>query len=900
MMTLSAGTRLGSYEILAPLGAGGMGEVYRARDSKLGRDVAIKVLPGRVASDPDALARFEREARAVASLSHPNIMAIFDFGTQDGIAYAVTELLEGETLAARLVKGALPTEQLVRVGVEICAALTAAHRKGIVHRDLKPSNVMLTKSGVKLLDFGLAKAVARDQALDSLTAAPTAARDLTLEGAIVGTLSYMSPEQLEGKPVDARTDIFALGATLYEMATGKKAFERSSNASVISAILADEPPPVSAVRPMSPPGLDRLVRICLAKDPDARWQTAHDVGLQLQAISDERLPSSAGAGSARGRPGARWLPWGIAALFAGLAALAFVRSGASRVAPSRPVWFALPPPSGRAFVSTYETTDVAISPDGSRIAYVTSSYASSPARRGISAPDPQEGPGIWIRDISALEGQPVPGTDNASSLFWSPDGRSLGFFTPGKLKRIDLSGGAAVPICDVVAGGGKSGTWGASGDILFASIQGAKLYRVAAAGGAPTGVMDPDSSRGETRLNWPWFLPDGKRFLYIARLVGGGGNLMFAEPGKAPRAIAPMSSAVQYSEPGYVVYSREGALLGQRFDAKRGRLEGDPFSIAERVAYFLSSGQASFAASLSGTLAFQSHQDVSRLSWIDRAGRPLETIGPPGDYLSVAVAADGHRIFYDRKRPGTGTFDVWSFDLERGVETPVTTDPETEFSPVELKDGKNIVFSSSSNRGGAPQLVRRNLETGREDHFQEVIRAFQQAQDVSPDGRTLVYVERGASGNFDIWTLPLPGPGRATAFLQSPFDKKDVRFSLDGRFLAFISNESGQAEAYVMPYPGPGERVRLSSGGARLLQWGRDGKELFYLSSDKRLMSLPIRTSPSLETGTPVEVFKLEGQSWLNFQLSTNGQRFLAVVPQTTAAEQPWTVVVNWTASVGR
>jgi Tol biopolymer transport system component len=897
-MTLSAGTRLGTYEILAPLGAGGMGEVYRARDPKLGREVAIKVLPDRVGSDPDALARFEREARAVASLSHPNIMAIFDFGTQDGVSYAVTELLEGETLAARLARGPLPTEQLVRVGVEICAALTAAHRKGIAHRDLKPSNVMLTKSGVKLLDFGLAKPVSHDAALGGLTAAPTAAPDLTAEGAIVGTLSYMSPEQLEGNPVDARTDIFALGSTLYEMATGKKAFERQNNAGVISAILMSEPPPVSAVRPMSPPTLDRLVKVCLAKDPDARWQTAHDVGLQLQAISEGSSPSSAGIGSAPRRPGARWLPWGIAVLFAALAVLALIRSGAPRVPTSRPVWFALPPPAGRAFLSTYETTTVAISSDGSRIAYATSPYASSAGRQGIAAQDSQEGPGIWIRDLTALEEHPVPGTENASSLFWSPDGRSLGFFTPGKLKRIDVSGGAAVPICDVIAGGGKSGTWGAGGDILFASIQGAKIYRVAAAGGAPAGVIEPDPKRGETRINWPWFLPDGKRFVYNVRLRDGGGNLMLAEPGKAPRMIAPMSSAVQYSDPGYLVFSREGALLGQRFDGKRGRLEGEPFSIAAHVAYFYSSGQASFAASASGTLAFQAHHDVSRLVWIDRAGRPLETIGPPGNYLSIVVAADGRRIFFDRTRPGVGTFDVWSFDLERGVETPVTTDPDTEFSPVELKDGKGVVYSS--NRGGAPQLFRRNLQTGREEQLQEVVRTFQQAQDVSPDGRTLVHVERAAGGNFDIWTLPLPGPGRPAALLQSPFDKKEVRFSPDGRFLAFISNESGQPEAYVMPYPGPGERIRLSSGGARLLQWGRDGKELFFLSADKRLMSLPIRTSPSLQTGTPVQLFKVEGQPWLNFQLSTDGKKFLAVVPQTSAAEQPWTVVVNWTSGVGR
>jgi dipeptidyl aminopeptidase/acylaminoacyl peptidase len=706
----------------------------------------------------------------------------------------------------------------------------------------------------------------------------------------------MSPEQLEGKPVDARTDIFALGSTLYEMATGKKAFEGQSQAGVISAILTSEPPPVSAIRPMSPPTLDRLVKICLAKDPDARWQTAHDVGLQLQTISEGNAPALSAASPRPSR--ARWVPWAIAVLAVAAAALAVLRAGTPRVQTVRPVRFALEPPSHRAFLSTFETTSVAVSPDGSRIAYVTSPYASSSARRGITAPEAQEGPGIWVRELSVLEGRPVPGTESATSVFWSPDGRSLGFFTPGKLKRIDLPGGAAVPVCDVQAGGGKSGTWGADGDILFSSVQGASLFRVSAAGGTPVSLIKPEPSRGETRVNWPWFLPDGKRFLYNIRLRGGGGNLMLAEPGKAPRTIMPMTSAVQYSDPGYVVFAREGALLGQRFDAGRGRLEGAPFSIAEHVAYFFSSGQASFAASPSGTLTYQPHDDVSRLAWIDRTGRLLETIGPPGSYLTGAVAADGRRIFYDRARPGMGTFDIWSFDLERGVETPVTTSPDTEFGVVELRDGKSIVYSA--NRGSAPQLFRRDLQSGREEQLQDVARAFQYAQDVSPDGRALLYVERAANGNFDIWTLPLPGPGTPTAVLQSPFDKKDVRFSPDGRFLTFTSNESGQAEAYVMPYPVPGERIRLSTGGARLLQWGRDGKELLYLSADGHLMSLPIQTSPTLKTGTPVALFKVEGQPWLNFQLSVDGKKFLAVVPQITAAEQPWTVVVNWTSEAGR
>ncbi|MEX2384207.1 MAG: protein kinase [Thermoanaerobaculia bacterium] len=894
-MTLSPGSRLGPYEILAPVGAGGMGEVYRAHHPRLGREVAIKVLPERVAADPEALARFEREAKAIAALSHPNILAIFDFGSDGGVSYAVTELLEGETLAGRIARGPMPTEALARVGAEICAALAAAHRKGIVHRDLKPANVMLTKSGVKLLDFGLAKAASSLVAGDDLTAAQTSAPDVTREGVIVGTLSYMSPEQLEGKPVDARTDIFALGATLYEMATGKKAFEGQSQAALLSAILTSEPPPVSAVRPMSPPALDRLVKVCLAKDPDARWQTAHDVGLQLQTIFDGGAVSSVGAVSAPPRPRARWLPWAIAAAALALAAFALLRAGTPKPAPARAVRFPLPPPTNRAFFSTFETTEIAVSPDGSRIAFVSSPYAASAARRGIAASDAPGTRGIWIRDLSSLESRPVPGTEDATSLFWSPDGGSIGFFTPGKLKRILLSGGAAVPICDVLAGGGKSGTWGADGDIVFTSIQGV-IFRVPASGGTPVKPIEAQASQEEVRFNWPWFLPDGRRFLYVLRQRGREGVLNLAEPGKPPRTIGPMSSAVQYGGPGYLVFAREGALLAQRFEEETGTVVGGPFAVAERINYFLSSGHAAFAASPSGTLVYQSHEDVSRLAWIDRSGRTVESIAPPGNYLNLWVAGNGRRIFYDRTRPGIGTFDVWSFDLERAVETPITSEPETEIAPVLLPDGKSIVYSA--NRGAGLQLFRRNLEDGREEQLTLVTSTFQQAQDVSPDGRTLTYVQRGAQGNFDIWTLPLRGSGQPTVLVQSPFDKKEVRFSPDGRFLAFVSTESGEAEAYVMPYPGPGEKIRVSSGGARLLQWGRDGKELFYLSADGRLMSLPLRTSPSLATGAPVALFTIEGKPWLNFALSADGKKFLAVVPEIAADEQPMTVVVNWTAGI--
>ncbi len=896
-MTLAAGTKLGPYEIQAPLGAGGMGEVYRARDSRLHREVAIKVLPERVASDAEALARFEREARSIAALSHPNILAIHDFGTERGIAYAVTELLEGETLAERLARGPLPTEALARVGAEICAALTAAHRKGIVHRDLKPSNVMLTKSGVKLLDFGLAKASAPLSSDDRMTSAQTAAADVTREGSIVGTLSYMSPEQLEGKPVDARSDIFSLGATLYEAATGRKAFQGTSQASVLSAILTSEPPPVSSIRALSPPSLDRLVKTCLAKDPDARWQTAHDVGLQLSALEEAGASATAvGVGvRASGRRG-MW-PWLLAALVAVAAAIALWKSRTPAAPPARTVTFPLPPPPGRAFFTTYETTMVAVSPDGSRIAFVTAPYAVSAARRGIA---PQEAPGtrnIWIRDLATLAAQPVKGTEGATSLFWSPDGKSLGFFVPGRLKRVLLAAdGSPVPICDLPPGGGRNGTWGAGGDILLAQAQGRAIQRVPAAGGTPETLVK--ASDDEVRLQWPWFLPDGRRFVYQTRRKDGTRPLILATLGERGKEIASINSAAQYVTPGYLVFVRDGALVAQRFDVEAGRLTGDPIAVADSVNYFLSTGRASFSASASGTLVYQTHEDVSRLVWFDREGRALETIAPPGNYLNLALDRQGRRVFFDRTTAGLGTFDVWSWDLERGVETRITTGDDTEAFPIELPGGTSIVYSA--NRGVAPVLFRRDLASGAETRLTSAQDSFQQAQDVSPDGRVLAYVERARSGSFDIWTVPIDDPGEAKPFLQSSFDNKEVRFSRDGRFLAFLANDSGQAEAYLTPFPGPGEKVRLSSGGARLLRWSPDGKTLFYLAADGRMMALPVETTPTLRTGVPTAMFTIAGRPWISFQVSSDGTRFLAVVPESSADEQPMTVVVDWPASLER
>jgi serine/threonine protein kinase len=890
-MTLTVGSRLGPYEVLAPLGAGGMGEVYRARDTRLERTVAIKVLPQHLSSSPEVRQRFEREARTISQLSHPHICALYDVGNQDGVEFLVMELLEGETLAERLARGPLPLEQTLRFGAQIASALEAAHRKGIVHRDLKPSNIMLAKSGLKLLDFGLAKALAPAPTLESLTSAPTAAKDMTRPGMVLGTVPYMAPEQLQGKDADPRSDIFALGAVLFEMATGRKAFEGASPVSIMSAILTSEPAPVSSVAPMSPPSFDRLVKTCLAKDPDDRWQTARDVELQLAAIAERASAPTPVAASAPS-PRFRWLPWLVAAAAIATAAMATFRKGPAVPLP-RPIRFTVSPPPNGAFSFSLEGPFLAVSPDGSQIAYV--------------AAEPERDRRIFLRPFSSLEARPIPGTEGARFLFWSPDGRTIAFFGETALKRVELSGGAPVSICDIAPGIGFSGSWGQGGDIVFASIRGEAIYRVSAAGGAPAVFLRPDRSR-DLSMNWPWFLPDGKRFLFLRRDPTSQTHLMVTEPGKAPADVMPTASEVQYAEPGYLVFAREGVLLGQRFDAARGRILGEPFSIAGHVRYFLTTRAAAFALSRAGTLAYQAQEDVNRLVWFDRSGQRLGVVGPPGRYLNVRISGDGRRAIFDRARDTTGTLDIWSVDLERGAENPVTSEPNSEFAPILLPGEKSIAYSASRGRG--PHLLRRNLATGRDEELLSEEQFFSLAQDVSPDGKSLVYTRLGQGGIFNVWMLPLSAGGKPSALLESAFNIREVRFSPDGKFLAMISNESGRSEVYVTSFPGPGERVRVSTGGARHLRWSRDGRELFYISSDQTLISVPMRTSPALEIGTAAPLFSirkggtesgaLDRGITSGFDVSPDGKRFLVIVPEVVADELPLTIVANWTSEAGR
>ncbi|MCM3877436.1 MAG: hypothetical protein NEA02_13605, partial [Thermoanaerobaculia bacterium] len=580
----------------------------------------------------------------------------------------------------------------------------------------------------------------------------------------------------------------------------------------------------------------------------------------------------------------RWAVSGACALglVLGASAALLLRS-APRATHARAIRFTIPPPENGSFFNQLESTGMALSPDGSQLAYI--------------AVDSKGGRRVWLRALSGYEARPLAGTEGASSVFWSFDGSSIGFFGEGKLKRLDLSGGAPFSICEAGGGGGKAGTWGRGGDILFASVQGDAIYRVPAFGGTPVVVLKPDSSAGETRVVWPWFLPDGERFLFYARIEGGG-KVMLAEPGKSPRLVLSVASMVQYTDPGYLVFVKEGSLLAQRFDARNGKLSGVPFSIADHVRYFMSTASGSFATSRGGTLAFQPQDDVHRLVWFDRAGRELGTIGVPAKHHDVRISRDRRPILFDRAVSDLGTFDVWSYDVERNVETRVTSSPDSEFSPIWLPGGKRVLFSAV--RGSNPRLVRRDLATGREEALLPE-GGFQVVGDVSPDGRTLVYFERTGKGSFEMWEFPLESGGVPHRLVEGTFLGGFVgavaRFSPDGRFLAFISGESGQPEAYVMPFPGPGEKTRVSTQGASAIRWSPDGRELLYLARDLRLMSVPVRTSPSLQLGAPRPLFQIKGRSaWLGFELSADGTRLLAIEPESVADERPLSVVVSWPA----
>jgi Tol biopolymer transport system component len=880
-MPISPGSRLGPHEILALIGAGGMGEVYRARDTRLGRDVAIKVLPGHLSSSEELRQRFEREARTISQLSHPHICALYDVGSQDGVEYLVMELLEGETLTDRLGRGPLPLELLLRCGIEIADALDRAHKSGIVHRDLKPGNVMLTKSGVKLLDFGLAKAVQLSTSKSSLTALPTAAENLTQEGTILGTFQYMAPEQLEGREADARSDLFAFGCVLYEMATGKKAFSGKSQASLIGAIMHSDPPSIGSIQPMTPPALEKVIKGCLVKDPDERWNTAHDVKLQLQWIAEGGSQAGVPAPVAARRRSREKLAWAVAA--AAITAVAILGIGFVRRAPAKPhlMRFEIPTPEGVTIIDAPR-----ISPDGRTLAF--------------NATDSSGKTRIWLRPFNALTAQPLSGTEGTLRPFWSPDSRFLGFFAEGKLKKVEVSGGPPQKICDAA---GADGSWSPEGVILFDGRPTDPIYRVSAAGGAPAVAVAPDAGRKETGASWPEFLPDGRHFLYLAFGQKNEDNTyrIGSLDSKESKVIAPAQSLVTYAPPGYLLFVRDNTLVAQPFDANSLKTTGEPIPMAEHVGA-TGIGLASFSTSRNGVLAYRSGKAGSRLQWVDRSGKEISTLGEPGEYGSTMLSPTGDRLALQLIDPRSGKADIWLRDLARGVTSRFTFDAANEFQPVWSPDGGTIVFSSD--RGGLFDLYQKAASGAGEEKLLLASDEAKFACDWSRDGKYIAYQSRGKKTLWDLWVMPTFGDRKPIPVLQTPFSESRPAFSPDGRWLAYQSNESGRPEIYVQAFPVAEGKWQVSTAGGVEPSWRRDGKELFYGTPDLKLMAVEIRAGGTFQAGIPQPLFQAHIQSITNvrnhYLATADGQRFLMLAPLGRESMPPTTIVLNWSAELGR
>jgi len=912
-MTLSPGARLGPYEILAPIGAGGMGEVYKGCDTRLDRIVAIKVLPRQVAERPEFRQRFEREARAVAALNHPHICTLHDIGEHEGIHFLVMEYLEGETLAALLTRGALAIDQALRYAIEVADALAQAHRRGVFHRDLKPGNIMLTgapgASRTKLLDFGLAKL--RDPAAGpvvALSALPTEADALTTKGSILGTIQYMPPEQLEGKDTDGRSDIFSFGAVLYEMVTGRKAFDGASHASVIGAILHTDPPALSSLQPMSPPALDRLVKACLAKRPDERRQTAQDVLLDLKWMAEASAPVPQSAPAAPALAPAR-RPFGWMAATAALAlALAGVGAfQAFRKSPeTRTLKLSLLPPENSSF------SFLNLSPDGRRLAFVATDSSGKTL--------------LWVRPLDSLTGQPLAGTDGANFPFWSPDSRFLGFFAEGKLKKIEVTGGPPLALCDAPIA--RGGSWNREGVIVFVRGASAPLSRVSAAGGEDRPLTTLDRSRQETSHRFPYFLPDGRHFLYVVRSgqPENRGNYLGSLDEKADslarrRLLGDDSSAV-YAPPlkagsGHLLFRRAGVLLAQPFDAQKLQLAGDPFPITEKVGVEFA-GRATVSVSDNGLLVYDTSGGVDgrSLVWFDRQGKQLGSVGEPTFAVQPWLSPDEKRVAVERAESQIGTLDIWLLELSREVNSRFTFDPAGDWLPVWSPDGSRIVFASL--RDGQANLYQKMASGAGQEEPLLKTNESKNPTDWSADGRFLAYQQQDPKTKWDLWVLPLSGPegggalrpDKPVVFLQTPFDEEHAHFSPGtggapggaSRWMAYTSNESGIQQVYVQPFPATGAKWQVSKNGGQFPKWRRDGKELFFLSADRKLMAVDVKTgaagAANFEAGAPRALFQTRPTGvFTRYAVTRDGQRFLMPIAKVEeTASTPATLVINWAA----
>lgn len=878
---LAQGTLLGNYEIVSILGKGGMGEVYRGRDTRLDRTVAIKVLPAELSADPERRQRFDREARLISGLSHPHICALYDVGREGSRDFLVLEYLEGETLAERLQKGPLPRDQALRFAVQIAEALDSAHRQGIVHRDLKPGNVMLTRTGAKLLDFGLAKmhgpAPSQASSLLAQMATGDARSPLTAAGMIMGTFQYVAPEQLEGGQVDARSDIFSFGAVLYEMLSGQKAFSGRNPASVIGAILHTDPPSITSLQPPPPPELERIVRKCLAKDPDERWQSARDLADALKWIT----PSSASTqmavtGARRRRP---WRALAVnAAVAVAAAGLTLLLARPLREAP-RVVRLAVLPPDGHNFA--FASGAMAVSPDGRMLAFL-----ARPAGGATR---------LFVRPLHGATAQALAGTDEASVPFWSPDSRHLAYVAGGKLRRVEVAGGSSQILCD--AGLARGGSWNRDGMIVFAPEVGTAIYKVAATGGVPVPVTTLNKAEGETSHRWPSFLPDGKHFVYMAwRGPSAGGHPIYlgSLDGGKGRLLLRAASNVSFVPPGRLLFVGHGALLAQPFDMRTLALTGDAYPVGDRVLAAPSSGLAPFSASEDGVLVYQAEGagESDHLVFYDRSGKTLDTLPTPGQHSSPRFSPDGQRVALTLFDPRTDTVDLWIRDLDRKVSTRFTADPSDETFPVWSPDGARIVYSST--RGGkAGDLYLKPSGGGPE----EMLLSSSERKiptDWSPDGRHILYYTVSQETHADLWALSLEDR-KVSPVLQTEFDESEGQFSPDGRWLVHRSSESGGSEIFVRPFPATGARFQISSGG-RMPSWSADGKEIFYTSRDWVMMAVAVKTGVRFEASPPRPLFeaRMRDGRYRQYDVSRDGERFVVSVFTLADNPAPLTVVLNW------